>query len=289
MDWSAVASLVAERGNLPAILLNARGEVLLVAPAAREALGGRSGDIGVDWIGTYVAPRAADSTRWLLGKATAGALRKLEVEVTTETGTAMALFDTRPIGGTGESAVLLVLERLTPVEPPEAMSDYDYEVREISSGGFRLVPVPQVRLSNPNEGGKCHEILHGRATPCPGCPLSGGSAASNENVKVDSRSPQDYVLTRATPLDGDGARVSVRRLSTASLSAMMQARIDELAARAGLSARERSIFRYLMGGRAVDEIAIALDIKPRTVKFHQANVLQKLGADSRTDLMRLVL
>jgi DNA-binding CsgD family transcriptional regulator len=43
-----------------------------------------------------------------------------------------------------------------------------------------------------------------------------------------------------------------------------------------------------MDGCGVDEIAGALEISPRTVKFHQANVLQKLGADSRADLMRLV-
>jgi DNA-binding CsgD family transcriptional regulator len=42
-------------------------------------------------------------------------------------------------------------------------------------------------------------------------------------------------------------------------------------------------------GRSLDEIARILGIAPRTVKFHQANVLQKLGADSRLDLMRLLL
>jgi len=39
---------------------------------------------------------------------------------------------------------------------------------------------------------------------------------------------------------------------------------------------------------AVADIAQQLGIAPRTVKFHQANVLQKLGADSRVDLLRVL-
>ena len=31
----------------------------------------------------------------------------------------------------------------------------------------------------------------------------------------------------------------------------------------------------------------ALSVSSRTVKFHQGNILQKLGADSRADLLRL--
>lgn len=222
-----------------------------------------------------------------------GALRKLEVEVATRDGTAVALFDTRPIGNSGESAVLLVLEHLAPREPQEATADYDYdydyEVRDIKSGGFRLARLRKASVEVASKRGRCHEVLHGRSTPCEGCPLLQRTAASGESVMAYTSSPHDYVLTTSTPLGDDGARVSVRRLSLASFSAMVQARLDELAARARLSARERSIFGFLMDGRAVDEIATELDIKPRTVKFHQANVLQKLGADSRTDLMRLVL
>jgi len=39
----------------------------------------------------------------------------------------------------------------------------------------------------------------------------------------------------------------------------------------------------------MEEIALVLAIKPRTVKFHQANLLAKLGAESRLDLFRLIL
>jgi DNA-binding CsgD family transcriptional regulator len=35
-------------------------------------------------------------------------------------------------------------------------------------------------------------------------------------------------------------------------------------------------------------MAVLLQITPRTVKFHQANILEKLGVESRSDLLRLV-
>jgi DNA-binding CsgD family transcriptional regulator len=61
-----------------------------------------------------------------------------------------------------------------------------------------------------------------------------------------------------------------------------------LADAAQLSERERSVLTYLLMGRSLGDIALILGISPRTVKFHQANVLEKLGADSRADLVRLI-
>jgi DNA-binding NarL/FixJ family response regulator len=52
--------------------------------------------------------------------------------------------------------------------------------------------------------------------------------------------------------------------------------------------RERDVMTYLVMGRAIEDIATILEITPRTVKYHQANVLKKVGADSRLDLIRLV-
>lgn len=56
-----------------------------------------------------------------------------------------------------------------------------------------------------------------------------------------------------------------------------------------LTEREREILDLLLLGRNHLEIGAALGISPRTSKFHQGNVLEKLGADSRLDLMRLFL
>ena len=57
---------------------------------------------------------------------------------------------------------------------------------------------------------------------------------------------------------------------------------------AGLTARERQVLELLLLGRTHDDIAVVLDISERTSRYHQGNLLAKLGADSRLDLMRVL-
>lgn len=54
-----------------------------------------------------------------------------------------------------------------------------------------------------------------------------------------------------------------------------------------LTQREREIMDLLMLGKANKMIAYELDISPKTVDFHRANVLSKIGVNSVVDLMRL--
>jgi DNA-binding CsgD family transcriptional regulator len=67
----------------------------------------------------------------------------------------------------------------------------------------------------------------------------------------------------------------------------MRARLQALAEAGGLSAREREALSLLLLGRSYREIGRVLGVGERTVKYHQTNILEKLGADSRIDLMRL--
>jgi FixJ family two-component response regulator len=53
---------------------------------------------------------------------------------------------------------------------------------------------------------------------------------------------------------------------------------------ARLTAREYDVFALLARGKPHKQIAYALGISERTVKFHRHNVLQKLGAHSVADL-----
>lgn len=65
-------------------------------------------------------------------------------------------------------------------------------------------------------------------------------------------------------------------------------RLAELAAAAGLTVREREVLELITLGRSHGDIATALGISERTSKFHLGNLLTKLGAESRNDLMRLL-
>lgn len=52
-----------------------------------------------------------------------------------------------------------------------------------------------------------------------------------------------------------------------------------------LTPRERDILRLLLDGRKTPAMAEALEVTPRTVKFHVANLLRKLGFSSRLALL----
>jgi DNA-binding response OmpR family regulator len=71
------------------------------------------------------------------------------------------------------------------------------------------------------------------------------------------------------------------------LAALLRARRDQIADEAKLTMREREVLELLLLGRTHEEIGLAIGLTTRTAKFHQANILRKLGAASRLDLMRI--
>jgi two-component system, LuxR family, response regulator FixJ len=58
---------------------------------------------------------------------------------------------------------------------------------------------------------------------------------------------------------------------------------------AALSPRERDVLRGLIEGRANKQIAFDLGISPRTVEIYRANLMNKMQADSLSDLVRMAL
>lgn len=56
---------------------------------------------------------------------------------------------------------------------------------------------------------------------------------------------------------------------------------------ATLSNREREVLEWLAGGSSNKTIARQLDISPRTVEIHRANMMSKLGAKHPADAVRL--
>ena len=57
----------------------------------------------------------------------------------------------------------------------------------------------------------------------------------------------------------------------------------------GLTSREKLVLSEILKGHSSKKVAQSLGLSPRTVEFHRANILQKLGVDSTVKLVRLVL
>lgn len=76
-------------------------------------------------------------------------------------------------------------------------------------------------------------------------------------------------LGRRNPVQGDAAAV--------------RGRLDSL------TERERQVMKAIVAGLPNKTIAYDLDISPRTVEVHRANVMSKMGAKSLPELVRMVL
>ena len=53
-----------------------------------------------------------------------------------------------------------------------------------------------------------------------------------------------------------------------------------------LTTRERVVLAQLVRGATSKEAARVLNISPRTVEFHRANIMKKLGARNLVELVR---
>jgi DNA-binding CsgD family transcriptional regulator len=56
-----------------------------------------------------------------------------------------------------------------------------------------------------------------------------------------------------------------------------------------LTPRERLVLAEIVMGLSSKEVGRSLDISPRTVEFHRANLLRKYGAKNTAELLRKVL
>lgn len=66
-------------------------------------------------------------------------------------------------------------------------------------------------------------------------------------------------------------------------TATIQAKVDSL------SARERQVLEGLLTGHPNKTIAYDLNLSPRTVETHRANVMTKMGASSLSELVRMTV
>jgi DNA-binding CsgD family transcriptional regulator len=73
------------------------------------------------------------------------------------------------------------------------------------------------------------------------------------------------------------------------LRVKVQDGVARLAQKVNLTRREAEILEELCLGSSNESIAQKLSIRPRTVKFHQENLLRKTGASSRIQLFQKIL
>lgn len=85
---------------------------------------------------------------------------------------------------------------------------------------------------------------------------------------------------------GGGAYITAEVAEQLALGAMPG---GEKPPHEALSDREFEVFRQLVAGTSVTEIAANLKLSVKTVSTHKANLMQKLGIDNQSDLVRYAI
>lgn len=323
MDWLSVARLLAERCDLPVVVLDRGGAIRLSSATLERTLGLRASELeGRRWIDACVAPEASAATATALEQGFAGAARATSCEAVTKDGRRLRLsldlsLVGRPLDSGSDSAsgsasgsangsangsasadaslgqgLLVTVLASAPVQGAWARGqDLDYTIA-FSATEFGTIKHAATAAGcelAEARGRRCYEFIAGLDKPCPDCPALRPAAHGNgQRLSVRSKTdPDGFQVTTADATRPDEISLRARGISSSTLTAIQDARIAALSDKAQLTERERDILALLLHGRSHDEIAQSLTVSPRTVKFHQGNILQKLGADSRADLLRL--
>lgn len=80
-----------------------------------------------------------------------------------------------------------------------------------------------------------------------------------------------------------GIRMSIDQLQQDEETQEVMTQLDRI------SGREREVLELVADGLSSKEIARQLDLSPRTIEVHRANLFSKLGVDSLADLIRFYL
>lgn len=118
------------------------------------------------------------------------------------------------------------------------------------------------------------------------CALAGGLYKSRKEVgKSESEFAEAHqtlqILETYIPEDDLREAFTHRALELLPKKKSVSNRQREAEKYGGLTPREREVMRFLLQGRSNREIAEALVLSERTVENHVANILKKLGFDSR--------
>ncbi|HSV57551.1 MAG TPA: response regulator [Variovorax sp.] len=91
------------------------------------------------------------------------------------------------------------------------------------------------------------------------------------------------------PVDDEELLEALRQAVRRHVSSRERSRVDQAARRrfAQLSEREREVLAHIVRGLSNKEIARVLQLSPRTVESHRANIFAKLECDSLAQLIRL--
>jgi len=284
-----VSSLLLNRSEQPSAVLDGDGTVRAHNLALERLLESPPDElVGRLWSEVTRAP--ARSGAWLRN-ALAGTLRRHDCTARTRAGRALSLrLDLVAVQRSGGPALCISVVSSQLLEPssrdPVRSVEFEISSSEPSFGKVGAVFRDDYgMLARDGVARSCYRALHGRESPCDGCPVR--SASSGDGPMA--LRPDGFAVVATFEVERSVHRVREWIMSDGVVGALIRAKVASAAERAGLSHRQREVLGYLLLGRTAEQIGRLLQITPRTAKFHQARILERLGAESRVDLVRLIM
>jgi PAS domain S-box-containing protein len=295
-DWESTTAQLAQIGRA-ALIVDGSCRLRYVNTAAEELLGRKFDELSSSpWLATCVPSHAWSTVRDLIRAALRGEATSADIPLLTRSGEHVTMrADLSTTSGSARKLVVITAQDVSHgVGRPVPNCDCACEVKLLAGE----VPIVQgCRFLDPRRDGRAYvgrplsDLLNDLSCgPLLSSvqPVVEGAVPESTDVGV-SKTDDAFRIVAACALDQATVHVKVRCVPMALLPALVDARAAHVSEASALSDRERQVLMLLLRGRGVEDIATMLQIAPRTVKFHQANVLEKLGADSRLDLLRVVL
>lgn len=284
LEWPRVAMALLERRSEPCALLDRAARVLAVNAVFADVMGVPAERlVGRAWTDACGADEPAVKAR--IERDVAGPTSD-EWVVRTAAGIALRLsVQIAPIPET--PAVLVTVVRWCVADgqaPAVGTRSYEIAARPFGELVWAQGEGEPVALGQP-----CFRVLHGRDAPCPDCPAVAPLRPGQTRVGVIVSGRGEPEIVSAQSVSGSAIRLTARRIDDALFAELVEAKLVEHAGRVALTHREIEVLHLLTLGRAPADVARTLGFSVSTAKFHVQNVLRKLGAESRVDLLRVLV
>ena len=109
----------------------------------------------------------------------------------------------------------------------------------------------------------------------------------HEIVQAMKEGAFDYLVLPIQNQGFDGLLAKIRSGEATEQARARRVMVEARSRIASLSVRERQVLDWLSEGCSNKHIARALDISPRTVEIHRANMMNKLGAQHSSEAVRM--
>ncbi|MEW5737394.1 MAG: LuxR C-terminal-related transcriptional regulator [Myxococcota bacterium] len=295
VDWEVIGPQLLERERRPVMVLDERGRVIRTNQAFRYLVSDGRHTVGADFTAQWLTPDSRPHFLSARERAITGDRTRVTVRVVESIFPLDLMLELTCVGVEPTRYLLAVVVDLVPrrqSSPLIPAGGLLYEVVTNEHGPWQLkrLVTPQGEQEVDVDPTPCFRKVFGLSAECRGCPVKGIGRGGQAHGVVQAPSPDFRAhLLVARNVTQDTTSVLAFPVETETYTALVEARVHHLSSRAKLSERERQLLQMLLLGRSLKEAAGVLGITARTAKYHQQNLLRKVGADGRVDLFRLLL